>query len=46
MNQVETSSVSKPAIPGFIYGYAHAMESVNEMVAEIAPTGIPVLIMG
>jgi DNA-binding NtrC family response regulator len=46
MNPTETSLAQKPVIPGFIYGYGSAMQSLNAMVAEIAPTAIPVLIMG
>ena len=46
MKPTESSVAQKPVIPGFIYGYGSAMRSLNAMVAEIAPTGIPVLIMG
>jgi two-component system, NtrC family, response regulator AtoC len=46
MNPAESSLAQNPVIPGFIYGYGSAMRSLNAMVAEIAPTGIPVLIMG
>lgn len=46
MNPTESSLAQNPVIPGFIYGYGPAMRSLNAMVAEIAPTGIPVLIVG
>jgi len=46
MNLAESSLAQKPVIPGFVYGYGSAMRSLNAMVAEIAPTGIPVLIIG
>jgi DNA-binding NtrC family response regulator len=46
MNPAESSLTQKSAAPGFVYGYGAAMRSLNAMVAEIAPTGIPVLIIG
>lgn len=46
MTPTETSLAQNPVIPGFIYGYGPAMRILNAMAAEIAPTGIPVLIMG
>src|ERR1035438_7807971 len=46
MNPTESSLAQHPVIAGFICGYGSAMRSLNAMVAEIAPTGIPVLIMG
>jgi two-component system response regulator AtoC len=46
MKPAENSLAQTPLIPGFIYGCGSAMRSLNAMVAEIAPTGIPVLIMG
>jgi DNA-binding NtrC family response regulator len=46
MNSAASTLAQQPVIPGFIYGYGSAMRSLNAMVAEIAPTGIPVLIMG
>ncbi len=47
MNPAETSVVQQnPVIPGFIYGSGPAMRSVDSMVVDIAPTNIPVLIVG
>ena len=46
MNPLEGSSVPESAIPWFVYGTGAAMRSLDTMVAEIAPTGIPVLITG
>jgi two-component system, NtrC family, response regulator AtoC len=46
MNPTESSLAQKPVIPAFLYGYGSAMRSLNAMVAEIAPTSIPVLIIG
>jgi len=46
MNPTETSLAQNPVIPGFICGYGSAMQTLNAMVSEIAPTRIPVLIMG
>jgi two-component system response regulator AtoC len=46
MNPTESSLAQNPVIPGFILGYGPAMRTLNAMAAEIAPTGIPVLIMG
>lgn len=46
MNPTESSLAQSPIIPGFVFGYGPAMRTLNAMAAEIAPTGIPVLIMG
>ena len=46
MNPTESSLAQDPVVPGFIYGYGPAMRTLNAMAAEIARTGIPVLIMG
>jgi DNA-binding NtrC family response regulator len=46
MNPTEGSLTQNPAIRGFIYGYGPPMRTINAMAAEIAPTGIPVLLMG
>jgi DNA-binding NtrC family response regulator len=46
MSPLEGNSVPESSIPWFIYGNAPTMRSLNAMVAEIAPTRIPVLIMG
>jgi DNA-binding NtrC family response regulator len=46
MNPTESSLAQTPVVPGFIYGYGPAMRTLNAMAAEIAPTGIPVLLMG
>ena len=45
MNPIE-SMAQNPVVPGFIYGSGPTMRTLNAMAAEIAPTGIPVLIMG
>ncbi len=46
MNPVGSSLAQNPGIPVFIYGSGPAMRTLNAMAAEIAPTGIPVLIKG
>jgi two-component system response regulator AtoC len=46
MKAAENSLAQTPLLPGFIYGCGSAMRNLNAMVTEIAPTGIPVLIMG
>jgi DNA-binding NtrC family response regulator len=46
MKPAANSLAQTPLIPGFIYGCGSAMRNLNAMVVEIAPTGIPVLIMG
>ena len=46
MNPSESRLAQEQVIPGFIYGYGATVRGLNAMVAEIAPTSIPVLIMG
>jgi DNA-binding NtrC family response regulator len=46
MKDAENSLAQTQLLPGFIYGCGSAMRNLNAMVAEIAPTCIPVLIMG
>jgi len=47
MNSQDSNlNVAQAASPEFIYGSGPVMQSLNAMVAEIAPTGIPVLILG
>jgi len=41
-----TSALDEPAIAGFVYGLGPTMQTLNGMVAEIARTDIPVLIVG
>ncbi|HET6932869.1 MAG TPA: sigma 54-interacting transcriptional regulator [Candidatus Acidoferrum sp.] len=46
MSQEHTTVLHESATPGFVYGTGAAMQTLNEMVAEIARTDIPVLIVG
>ena len=46
MDHQQTHVLEAPATDGFVYGVSPAMQTVNEMAAEIARTDIPVLIMG
>jgi len=46
MNPTATNLAQNSVIPGFIYGRGATMRTLNAMVAEIAPTTIPVLIIG
>lgn len=46
MNHHRTSVQDEPAIAGFVYGLGPAMQALNDMVAEIARTDIPVLVVG
>ena len=46
MNRTDGNLVQNPVYQAFIYGCGPAMRSLDAMVAEIAPTGIPVLITG
>jgi two-component system, NtrC family, response regulator AtoC len=46
MNHDHTTVLHESAIPGFVYGVGATMQTLNEMVGEIARTDIPVLIVG
>ena len=46
MNLPENGLAPNAILPGFVPGSAALMRHLNAMVSEIAPTGIPVLIMG
>jgi two-component system, NtrC family, response regulator AtoC len=46
MGQIEASVTEGPAGLGFVYGLGPAMLTLNAMVAEVARTDIPVLILG
>jgi two-component system response regulator AtoC len=41
-----TQLLAEPITPGFVYGSSAAIRALNEVVSEIAPTDIPVLIVG
>ena len=38
--------LAEPTIPGFVYGIGASMQALNDMAGEIAPTDIPVLVIG
>jgi len=42
----QTELITEPLPCGFLYGTALTIKSVNEIVSEIAPTDIPILIVG
>lgn len=46
MSQDHTTVLHESAMPGFVYGAGATMQTLNEMVGEIARTDIPVLIVG
>lgn len=46
MSHDHTTVLHESATPGFVYGSSPATQTLNEMVAEIARTDIPVLIVG
>jgi two-component system, NtrC family, response regulator AtoC len=46
MEQLETKVTDDPRASEFIYGSGPAILALNSMVAEIAPTDIPVLLIG
>ncbi len=46
MDQDHATVLHEPALWGFVYGLGPAMQTLNEMVGEIARTDIPVLIVG
>jgi two-component system response regulator AtoC len=46
MNQDHATFLHEPAVPGFVYGLGSIMQTLNEMVGEIARTDIPVLVVG
>jgi two-component system response regulator AtoC len=43
---VETQSLAEKANAGFVYGQAAAVQSLNALVAEIAKTDMPILLIG
>ena len=42
----QTQLLAEGHIPGFVFGISPAMRSVNDTASEIAPTDIPILIVG
>ena len=46
MGTQQTAIPSEAMTTGFVYGVGAAMQALNEMTGEIAPTSIPVLIVG
>ena len=46
MTTIATPNLEQSAGTGFVYGQAPTVRSLNAMVAEIAKTDIPVLLVG
>lgn len=46
MSQDHATILHEPAVPGFVYGLGSTVQTLNDMVGEIARTDIPVLVVG
>src|SRR5882762_11834337 len=46
MEAHQAELLAELTIPGFVYGIGASMQALNDMAGEIAPTDIPVLIVG